>query len=485
MRMREISLPKYAVAVFSLSLCLCAAAVFSAAVVRGEFAIVVSFLLNCSFFLCMLLFSLCRHPYGLCTLFWLFSFFFFGTAPLLQYLLDRFVWNLAPTADEIFTNNLLILLWSVLFLLGSNGSIYLGIADKERQEPKRRMAGGARAFLALCDVMIVLYLLTRVGFFNILLRYSNRNAQIESTALDLLLTHGFRNILYHSAAVAVVHCKRARRMDLLDGIALLCFLIGCFPTGMPRFMLAAFYGGLMTLAAKDTKAERWYMPVLILGLALLFPLLGRLRGLQGLEEGAIGSAWLDSLRVSYVSGDFDAYQMFISVRRYVLEKGIVCGRQMLGVLLFFVPRSIWPQKPIGTGATVLMELEQFGFTNVSAPLVSEAYMNFGLPGLVLGGFLLGLLCRSIDRKYWKSRHDTDRIRMLYPSAALYFFFLLRGDLLSSWAYTFANVLVGYCVHRLVFRRVSEKETVLSKAKVTTDVRKEGAGWSKTGHRRSG
>jgi len=51
----------------------------------------------------------------------------------------------------------------------------------------------------------------------------------------------------------------------------------------------------------------------------------------------------------FVARDFDSYQNFAIV---FFEDFITYERQLLGALLFWVPRSIWPNKPIGSGAFV-------------------------------------------------------------------------------------------------------------------------------------
>ena len=124
--------------------------------------------------------------------------------------------------------------------------------------------------------------------------------------------------------------------------------------------------------------------------------------------------------------------------------GFAWGRQILGALLFFVPRSIWPGKPEGTGHTTIVALEQFGFSNVSANLAVEGYVNVGLVGVVLFAVLVGMLARRVDSFYWRRRSCWEEKLgdILYPFVMFMFFFLMRGDMMSAWAYTFAQLAVG-------------------------------------------
>ena len=149
-----------------------------------------------------------------------------------------------------------------------------------------------------------------------------------------------------------------------------------------------------------------------------------------------------SFRENYLSGHYDAYQNTVSAFNYVAEYGITWGKQLLGAALFFVPRAIWPNKPIGTGAMLMQELDQFYFTNVSASLMLEGYINFGIIGIILFGFIAGFVGHTLDHAYWKEKRKWALIRVIYPFTIFQFFFMLRGDLNSSWAFLSAQVVVG-------------------------------------------
>ena len=90
-------------------------------------------------------------------------------------------------------------------------------------------------------------------------------------------------------------------------------------------------------------------------------------------------------------------------KKYVEEFGISWGNQLLGAILFFVPRSIWPSKPLGTGHTAIVALDQHYFSNVSAPLIAEGYVNFGIVGVVLFALAAGWIFRKLDSAFWCRR----------------------------------------------------------------------------------
>lgn len=134
------------------------------------------------------------------------------------------------------------------------------------------------------------------------------------------------------------------------------------------------------------------------------------------------------------NGDFDAFQQVLNIQTYTDRYGFTNGNQLLGSFLFFIPRDIWPEKPIGTGATSAEALG-YNFTNVSAPLWVEFYVNFGLIGVMCLFILYGWASGKLQKIYVK--HKENKIVSFYtvfvPIYAAYQLFLLRGDLLSSWA----------------------------------------------------
>lgn len=84
----------------------------------------------------------------------------------------------------------------------------------------------------------------------------------------------------------------------------------------------------------------------------------------------------------FKEGHFDSYQSILSVLNSEI---ITYGNQLLGVLLFWVPRSIWSNKPIGSGA-FMAEITNLDFSNISMNYFAEGYINFGVFGMFL--FLL-------------------------------------------------------------------------------------------------
>ena len=87
---------------------------------------------------------------------------------------------------------------------------------------------------------------------------------------------------------------------------------------------------------------------------------------------------------------------------------------------------------------------------MSCPLVAEGYINLGLVGAALFGFLLGMFSERTDSLYRNNHRDSGNDFSPYYFLVFQMFFLLRGDLMSGIAYTLAFVLTGR-----ILKKVSE------------------------------
>ena len=133
--------------------------------------------------------------------------------------------------------------------------------------------------------------------------------------------------------------------------------------------------------------------------------------------------------------DFDSYQQIANTVALVDREGLQFGRQIAGAVLFWVPRSLWSDKPLSTGEYV-GEQTGHAFTNLSAPLWMEFYIDGGLLLVFLGFLGYGLVVRTLDEwNQWSKGHGGARVvSLLVPVYAGYQFFLLRGSLMPAIAY---------------------------------------------------
>lgn len=448
-------------------------------------------LINIALFTVQLLRAINAHSFGFDMLHWLFCLFFLGYAPMLRHMANTHDWDLIPTDGEFITANLIYTLWAVCYILGRDYRKFprlcraadalaqklqpiwkkipirlpdwnrIGRRTAERLNaltgkfPSGKKNSKLEAYrktplknkildlLLLASVMALIVDLGVVGIKAQITRNTSGNAT-GNVALDLIFVHGINNLLLFVAVAYILEAKKTGKVTWRTITALACLGIAAFPTGLSRNMMASFYAGLLVLTFDVTKKGRWFSWVIFCGLVLIFPAMEIFRRIGTLEKGGLADLIVRNFSTCYLEGHFDAHQMIITIMRYVKEFGFAFGGQILGALLFFVPRSIWPGKPAGTGHTAIVALDQFYFSNVSANLAVEGYVNFGLVGVVLFAVVVGILARRVDGFYWRARKRWEEKLgdILYPFVMFMFFFLLRGDMMSAWSYTFAQLAVG-------------------------------------------
>ena len=208
------------------------------------------------------------------------------------------------------------------------------------------------------------------------------------------------------------------------------YLIINYPGRVARFALLGTLLSLVFIYIKNSKSKIdigfWLTVSFPLSLYYVFRFLG------GYNRSGIfdfDAAWSSAknLKDNLSSGDFDGFQMTILGVRYVISEGYTWGNQILSALLFFVPRSIWENKALPTGA-LLGTNEGFSYTNLSSPIYIEGYLDLGFIGVAILAYILGYLIFASDRALHKNEANITILPAIVFTAFLPI--ILRGSLLA-------------------------------------------------------
>jgi hypothetical protein len=158
---------------------------------------------------------------------------------------------------------------------------------------------------------------------------------------------------------------------------------------------------------------------------------------------------LESIKAVFDSLHYDAYINLLATIEYVSTEGLLFGGQVIGTLFFFIPRTFWTFKPLSSGELIgnyLIERQEFFFNNLSNPIVSEGYIDFGIIGVIMYAFILS--CFMLTSKLWIQGRDPFRnITAFYFSVHL--MFLIRGDLLNGVAYFIGPFIAIYVLPKFL------------------------------------
>ena len=356
--------------------------------------------------------------------------FFFCIAPILQYK-DGFA--MLGTTFSIKSYRLTSLY--VIFICIFYNIIYRFISNRYKIieheysfqiENNSYINSSKSVGLIIISFCIFLYYLYYNNFnlLSLLFRGGEYVDRVRVSQITFLITSYFLRPITMIVFV-VAYQLHAKKVHLW--ILGLLFLLSCPPTGMARFSAAVLYIPVLLYMLPFMRKTNMFVLILTVGLLVIFPLLGSTRNYTpGNFSFNINFEQFESL-------NFDSFSMFMRV----LQDDIVTnGYQLLGVILFWVPRSIWPNKPIGSGGYIAHS-QDLVFDNISMPYFGEGYINFGILGVVLFLFFISWFSAKEDNKYWEytSKHadNVDKIRYFLLLGLL--MFILRGDLLSSFAYT--------------------------------------------------
>ncbi len=143
----------------------------------------------------------------------------------------------------------------------------------------------------------------------------------------------------------------------------------------------------------------------------------------------------------YMSLNYDAFINIGVVIEIIEKEGLSYGFQSLSAFLFFVPRGIWTGKPDSSGLVVgdyLIDNYDFHFSNLSNPVVSEGYMNFGWLGVIIMAIALALTVVYLLTWLHSANYLKKSIAFYF---AMHMIFLLRGDFTNGYSY-FIGTLIG-------------------------------------------
>ena len=442
--------------------------------------VIAHFLLNTLVVLAALFLAVRARPFSL-HLFHLVGVLIFAcVACLYQYIAGDFplAGPVVMFRAEIPRGCLVVTLWLLAYLAGYYIRLNLVAAWVKSRFTRsfEKPVSVAGIYFSLVVGFVSLLYLASLGLLGAFTRAAaTESLSTASNSSIVLINTIFVRALPLLAVAGTALALRRGRMSLGIGFLIPLFIIevvGVLLTNSPfaaaRYWFVAVVVGLA--APHFLANRRTGIPILvlaILGFSVL-PSLGQARNAETVAE-ILQHYFVFSSPFEYLSrnGDVDAFGMMCLAIKWLDIHGPAWGMQTLGSVLFWVPRAIWPAKPIGTGAMVSESLG-FDFTNFSVPIMTEPLVDFGLIGVPFFSFAFGWLLASIDRSYWSPFDSTHypagirRIDVVYPFWVGLMLFMTRGDLMSSFGYT-----VGITLAILPFVMIPPrfKASVSSEARV--------------------
>ncbi|WP_125825560.1 MULTISPECIES: hypothetical protein [unclassified Pseudoalteromonas] len=291
---------------------------------------------------------------------------------------------------------------------------------------------GFYKLLALLLIAISLIVKLYLVDFNVLRAFYNSNyfdIEVEYTPIRLVLA---TISTYLPLLILIIFNKKNK---VIFYFSILVIIFNSFPTSTPRFVVASLYIPILIILFPKLIKGTKFCYLMLLSLLLIFPFLENFRNYSDGDK-----LTFIPTRTFFLNGHFDSYQ---SLLRVVSENIITYGEQLIGNLLFFIPREVWPDKSIGSGHFMAQKLG-YSFENISMNFFGEAYINFGVLGLIIygGGAAFVLTKIEINRKNNPIFHF---IKIIMIGFIIMF---LRGDFLVVYSKLFTIIVMFYFVSKI-------------------------------------
>lgn len=379
--------------------------------------------------------------------FWYFQFVFMSIAPLCQYLSGYFPWGVRISESDIEIGVFLTIVWDIVYLLsyGKRGRrIKRGTIGRKLKDLELGNRDYSRLFLIIVFFSSILgfaLLVKMIGFYNLFFRSENM-LDIENSTINFIVRKLLTALPAMVCAMFILTYKRRKSPLLLVGIISLIAIAICanFPTSTTRYWMGTIFIGIAMIATIQRKESRIVDYGIVFGLLVAFPLFYIFKTMT-IEDLFNGNVNFGGIVNSFNTVDFDAFTIMARSIRYVRENGITWGNQLLNIILFFIPRGIWKNKPITTNVLIASAQNQ-RFTNLSCPLTAEGYVNFGIVGLVLYCIVYAKINRALDDMYWENSDDSkiNIINIVYPFLCVITLYINRGPLQPAFIQTIALIL---------------------------------------------
>ncbi|WP_354576108.1 hypothetical protein [Frigoribacterium sp. UYMn621] len=318
----------------------------------------------------------------------------------------------------------------------ANGNASSVIAVRRALQSQQTKVSRVRAFLLLgFGIAFSAYFISKTGIDSL---FGSRDQAFAARSIAWP-DPAIRSVMYSLAIYpllvgigAITQVRKSVRRELsgwylvviLAASAVLLTIIN--PISSARYSLATVLFALAVYAGAvvNPRRVRGTLVAAIAGLIFLFPLADAFRSpaVNLVRNGFFGE---------YKSNpDYDAFWQIANAYSFVLDGLVHVGQQALGSLLFWVPRAVWPDKPVDT-SILLANYRGYSFTNLSAPLWAEFLVNGGVPLLVIGFLVVGYVVRAMDRRLLPAFGAAGYWAIVGAIFPVYMTILLRGSLLQA------------------------------------------------------
>lgn len=325
--------------------------------------------------------------------YWLLWTLFFVVRPA-QTLIGNSATLYAARAPFHYEPGIILLTFAALYIFSIVMLVLLPRTGRAARMVEVAPAPGLLLFAALAGFAVTVALSGDLG--NLLApRYDKQADQISPLAA------AGQGVLVASAALMTAAFAGGRRRGAADLFRLLCCLsllaVAFNPLSTSRFGLIGAWLPIALVVVPAIRRPAVFAAITVFSIIVVMPVLSVTtrfgwdldRVLNSSERGSLGE-------IPYI----DTFDTLLHGVYYAHQFGMQVGAKILAIVLCFVPRGWWAEKPQVSGLDVGNQLYVQGLVgtpNLSMPIVGDFYMDFGLIGVVFGAVPVALTFRALLR----------------------------------------------------------------------------------------
>jgi oligosaccharide repeat unit polymerase len=135
------------------------------------------------------------------------------------------------------------------------------------------------------------------------------------------------------------------------------------------------------------------------------------------------------------------------------------GSSYTWIILSFIPRSIWPSKPVNIDTEIGIKIygaNSYGSGAVPPGLIAESYWNFGYIGIIFIPFIIGIILKKLTN-FFNSKRNNINLLIIYVTCFMSIGLALFGSSISSSVVGILYYIVPY----LIFFKFVKKPKLLN------------------------
>lgn len=389
---------------------------------------------------------------------WLLMFVFFVIAPCQTVRFGHFE-NDGPVSGIFFTDGEIATAAGIIFLFLLTATVTTVLVRRlvpEMEAGRYQLKDHALPVLLAFNVLaFALFVFFQGGMSNVLADRLSKDLSDETSAAILgtaatafqmvvcLLTCVYAKYKPHRTSIA-----RAG-VGVATAVALVLLLVCQNPYNTARFyFMIAWLPIILVFISGKLGIKTFYLSV-VLGLVVVMPMLNlTTRFGASLAEAAES---VDISSVLTIPG-LDTFDMLVYEVRYLELSDFFWGGKTLGLVLFFVPRSIWAGKETVLASdmgVVLADLGTAGTANLSGFVAGDFYADLGMVGVAIGAVMVSFVLTFFGRKRPVLVHGLDLRAFVFMASGP---ILVRGALGAVIALTFLELVFLAVLTRVLGRR---------------------------------